>query len=80
MRHGATCGGLLFTPAFAWAIDALGFPAACYAAVAFVLLTMWPLAAFAFLRPLEGEEGDRIATARARRARETPDPLPVEAT
>ena len=38
-----------------------------------------PLAAFAVLRPLEGDEDDRIA-ARALRAREIPEPLPVEAT
>src|SRR5205085_9812858 len=33
--NGATCGGLLFAPAFAWAIDSLGFAKACLAAVAF---------------------------------------------
>ena len=46
---------------------------------AYVVLALAPLAAFAVLGPLEGEEDDRIA-ARALRARETPEPLPVEAT
>ena len=61
--NGATCGGLLFTPAFAWAIDALGFAKACYAAVAFVLVTLWPLAAFALRprRPGEHDAGDGAA-------------------
>jgi predicted MFS family arabinose efflux permease len=54
---GATCGGLLFAPAFAWAIDSWGFIVACYVAVAFVLLTLWPLAAFA-LRPRRADEHD----------------------
>ncbi len=54
---GATCGGLLFAPAFAWAIDSWGFARACYAAVAVVLLTLWPLAAFA-LRPRRPDEHD----------------------
>lgn len=61
--NGATCGGLLFTPAFAWAIDTLGFTLACYVAVAFVLATLGPLAAFA-LRPRrvdEHEPGDEPA-------------------
>lgn len=53
--NGATCGGLLFTPAFAWAIDTLGFAKACYVAVAIVLATLWPLAAFA-LRPRRAHE------------------------
>jgi MFS family permease len=55
--NGATCGGLLFAPAFAWAIDTLGFGKACLAAVAFVLLTLWPLAAFV-LRPRHADEHD----------------------
>jgi hypothetical protein len=46
---------------------------------AYVVLALAPLAAFAVLRPLEGEEDDRIA-ARTLRAREIPEPLPVEAT
>lgn len=54
---GATCGGLLFAPALAWAIDTFGFARACYAAVAVVLLTLWPLAAFA-LRPRRADEHD----------------------
>ena len=55
--NGATCGGLLFAPAFAWAIDTLGFATACAAAVVIVLATLWPLAAFA-LRPRRPEEHD----------------------
>ena len=63
--NGATCGGLLFAPAFAWAIDTLGFAKACLAAVAFVLATMWPLAAVV-LRPRRADEhdaGDETAAA-----------------
>lgn len=55
--NGATCGGLLFAPAFAWAIDTVGFGQACVAAVAVVLATLWPLAAFA-LRPRRPDEHD----------------------
>jgi MFS family permease len=55
--NGATCGGLLFAPAFAWAIDTHGFTAACYGAVAVALATLWPLAAFA-LRPRRTDESD----------------------
>lgn len=60
---GATCGGLLFAPAFAWAIDSWGFAMACYAAVAFVLATLWPLAGFTLRarRPGEHDEGDEEA-------------------
>ncbi len=53
--NGATCGGLLFAPAFAWAIDTLGFAKACMAAVAFVLVTLWPLALFALRLRRDGE-------------------------
>lgn len=63
--NGATCGGLLFAPAFAWAIDTLGFATACMAAVAFVLATLWPLA-YVALRPRragEHEPGDEPTTA-----------------
>ncbi len=63
--NGATCGGLLFAPAFAWAIDTLGFAIAALAAVAFVLATLWPLA-FLTLRPRrpgEHEPGDAPAAA-----------------
>jgi len=58
--NGASCGGLLFAPAFAWAIDRFGFTMACYGAVAFVLATLWPLAAFALRprRPGEHDAGD----------------------
>jgi len=55
--NGATCGGLLFAPAFAWAIDTLGFTRACIAAVAFVLVTLWPFA-FLALRPRHAGEHD----------------------
>ncbi|MGE5152109.1 MAG: MFS transporter, partial [Rhodospirillaceae bacterium] len=55
--NGATCGGLLFAPAFAWAIDTLGFAKACVGAVAVVLATMWPLAAVV-LRPRRADEHD----------------------
>jgi MFS family permease len=55
--NGATCGGLLFAPAFAWAIDSLGFAKACLAAVSVVLVTMWPLAAVV-LRPRRAGEHD----------------------
>lgn len=60
---GATCGGLLFAPAFAWAIDSWGFATACYTAVAFVLATLWPLAAFTLRprRPGEHDVGDEEA-------------------
>jgi MFS family permease len=55
--NGASCGGLLFAPAFAWGIDSFGFTKACYAAVAVVLATLWPLATFA-LRPRRSGEHD----------------------
>lgn len=55
--NGATCGGLLFAPAFAWTIDVLGFATACYGAVAVVALTLWPLAAFALRPRRPGESG-----------------------
>ncbi len=55
--NGASCGGLIFVPAFAWGIDTFGFATACYGAVAVVLATLWPLAAFA-LRPRVAGEHD----------------------
>jgi MFS family permease len=55
--NGASFGGLVFAPAFAWGIDTYGFANACYAAVAVVLATLWPLAAFA-LRPRRAGEHD----------------------
>lgn len=63
--NGATCGGLLFAPAFAWAIDALGFAHACLAAVIVVLATLWPFALFALRprRPDEHDEGDEPTAA-----------------
>ncbi len=59
--NGASCGGLLFAPALAWAIDTLGFATAW--AVGIVLLTLWPLAAFALRprRPDEHDSGDEAA-------------------
>jgi len=55
--NGASFGGLVFAPAFAWGIDTFGFAKACYGAVAVVLATLWPLAAFA-LRPRRAGEHD----------------------
>jgi MFS family permease len=55
--NGASFGGLVFAPAFAWGIDTFGFAKACYAAVAVALATLWPLAAFA-LRPRRAGEHD----------------------
>jgi sugar phosphate permease len=66
-------GGVLAPSAFGVLVEASSWTAA------YIVLALAPLAAFAVLAPLEGEEGDRIA-ARALRARETPEPLPVEAT
>ena len=62
--NGATCGGLLFAPAFASAIDTLGFARACYVAAIVVLATLWPLAAFALRprRPGEHDAGDEETT------------------
>ena len=69
--NGATCGGLLFAPALAWAIDTLGFARAIYASALFVVVTLWPLAAFALRsrRPGEHDVGDG-ETARAESAGE----------
>jgi sugar phosphate permease len=66
-------GGVLAPSAFGVLVEATSWTAA------YVALALAPLAAFAVLRPLEGEEDDRIA-ARVLRAREIPEPLPVEAT
>ena len=66
--NGATCGGLLFAPAFAWAIDTLGFAKACMAAVAFVLATLWPLAALR-AAPAPAPASMTPATRPTRRAR-----------
>src|SRR5579883_791602 len=62
--NGATCGGLLFAPALAWAIDTMGFAHAIYAAAIFVVATLWPLAGFALRarRPGEHDTGDGDAT------------------
>jgi MFS family permease len=54
---GATCGGLLFAPAFASAIASWGFAIACYAAIAVMLVTLGPLAALV-LRPRRAHEHD----------------------
>jgi MFS family permease len=61
--NGASCGGLIFAPAFAWGIDTFGFATACYGAVAIVLASLWPLAAFALRprRPGEHDIGDEDA-------------------
>src|SRR5204863_4605603 len=63
--NGASCGGLLFAPAFAWAIASLGFATASIAAVAVVLATLWPLALFALRprRPDEHDAGDEMIPA-----------------
>jgi sugar phosphate permease len=66
-------GGVLAPTAFGVLVEATSWTAA------YVVLALAPLAAFAVLSPLEGDEDDRNA-ARARRARESPDPLPMEAT
>jgi sugar phosphate permease len=66
-------GGALAPPVFGLLVEATSWTAA------FGVLAVAPLAAFLVLAPLEGEEDERLA-ARARRARETPEPLPVEAT
>ncbi len=55
--NGATSAGLVFTPAFAWAIDGLGFAHACFAAIAVMMLTLWPLVAVV-LRPRRADEHD----------------------
>lgn len=54
---GATCGGLLFAPAFASAIVGWGFTRACYAAIAVMLVTLGPIAA-AILRSRRHDEHD----------------------
>jgi MFS family permease len=61
--NGATCAGLVFAPALAWAIDTLGFPSACLAAIAVMALTLWPLCAIVLRprRPDEHEAGDEPA-------------------
>jgi sugar phosphate permease len=66
-------GGALAPPVFGLLVEATSWTAA------FGVLAVAPLAAFLVLAPLEGEEDERLA-ARARRGRETPEPLPVEAT
>jgi sugar phosphate permease len=68
-------GGAVAAPAFGLLVETTSWTAS------FALLALAPLAAYAILRPLEGDEDARIA-ARARRAAtaETPEPLPVEAT
>jgi MFS family permease len=63
--NGASFGGLVFAPAFAWAIDTHGFARACAMAVAVVLLTLLPLAAFA-LRRRRADEHDVGDEAHAR--------------
>jgi sugar phosphate permease len=65
-------GGVLAPTAFGVLVEATSWTAA------FAVLAVAPLAAFLVLRPLEGDEDARVA-ARVRRARETAEPLPVEA-
>ena len=65
-------GGVAAPSAFGVLVEGTSWTAA------YVALALAPLAAFAVLAPLEGEEDDRIE-ARTLRARDTPEPLPVEA-
>jgi sugar phosphate permease len=64
-------GGALAPPVFGVLVEATSWTAS------FGVLAIAPLAAFLILAPLEGEEDARIA-ARARRAHETPEPVPAE--
>jgi MFS family permease len=66
-------GGVLAPTGFGVLVEATSWSAA------YVVLALAPLAAFAVLAPLEGEEDERVA-ARAVRARETPAPMTMEAT
>jgi sugar phosphate permease len=66
-------GGLIAPVAFGAFVELTSWNAA------YAVLATAPLAAFAVLAPLEGDEDARVA-ARARRLAETPDPLPMEAT
>ena len=61
---GATCGGLLFTPAFAWAIDSWGFAKACFVSIAVMLATLGPLVALTLRarRSTEHDVGDEVAS------------------
>jgi MFS family permease len=52
---GATCGGLLFAPAFAGAIDRWGFAPACDLAGVVMIATLGPLAAVVLRRRRDGE-------------------------
>jgi MFS family permease len=65
--NGATCAGLIFAPAFAWAIDTLGFAHACFAAIVVMVLTLWPLCAIVLRprRPGEHDIGDEAAATAA---------------
>jgi MFS family permease len=60
---GATCGGLLFAPAFATAIASWGFAKACYVAIAVMLVTLGPIAGLILRdrRPTEHDLGDEVA-------------------
>jgi MFS family permease len=53
--NGATCGGLVFAPAFAWAIEHWGFAMACYVAVLVMIATLGPLAALTLRQRRPGE-------------------------
>jgi len=61
---GATCGGLLFTPAFAWAIDSWGFAKACFVSIAVMLATLGPLVAVTLRarRSTEHDVGDEAVS------------------
>jgi sugar phosphate permease len=65
-------GGALAPAAFGVLVETTSWSAA------FGVLAAAPLAAFLVLAPLEGEEDERLA-AHALRARESPEPRPVEA-
>jgi len=65
-------GGVLAPTAFGVFVETTSWTAA------YAVLALAPLAAFVVLAPLEGDEDARIA-ARAQRARELPEPLPLEA-
>jgi sugar phosphate permease len=65
-------GGALAPAAFGVLVETTSWSAA------FAVLAAAPLAAFLVLAPLEGEEDERLAT-HALRARESPEPRPVEA-
>ena len=76
--NGATCGGLLFAPAFAWAIDTLGFAKACIAASPWCWRPCGRWRAFALRprRPDEHDAGDEPARV-GRAGRHADEPRPA---